>query len=49
MFQGSETALIRFKEFAAQLTSGQDFTPSRDKVRAALASLLDEAEVHRIN
>jgi hypothetical protein len=47
MFQGVEP--IRFQRVAAQLVADQDFRPSRQKVLNAVASLLDQAEIHRLN
>ena len=47
MFQDVEP--IRFQRLAAQVTADQDCRPSRQKVLNALGSLLDQAEIHRLN
>jgi hypothetical protein len=51
MFQ--EVEPMRFQrtapQVAAQLVADQGFRPSRQKVLNALASLLDQAEIHRLN
>jgi hypothetical protein len=48
MFRVSEIELTGFQRIAAELTAGQDFKPSRQKVINALASLLDATDLHRV-
>jgi hypothetical protein len=47
MFQDPDIELTGFQRLNAELTADQDFKASRQKVRNALASLLDAAERHK--
>jgi hypothetical protein len=48
MFQEADIELAGFQQLDAQVAADQNFKPSRQKVLDALASLLDQAEVHRM-
>ena len=49
MFQDADIDLAGFQQLDAQVAADQNFKPSRQKVSDALASLLDQAEIHRLN
>jgi hypothetical protein len=49
MFQEADIDLAGFQQLDAQVAADQNFKPSRQRVSDALASLLDQAEIHRLN